>query len=245
MPIRYETDGAIAHVIVDRPEVHNAFDDALTEELAAAWARFEAGPERVAVVSGGASKHFTVGADLKNMPRDVWRSVPGIASPVRKPVIAAIHGHCVGVGVALVQAADLCVSEEGAKLLYSEPRLGLAYGLITGLASRVPHKFAMEMMLCGETIAAERAFDMGLINAITPRGGQVERAMTMARSIAQAAPKVVRWLKHGVDAEVLADGPTAHSLRALSSIRDMQESADSAEGRAAFVAKRPPRFEDR
>ena len=245
MPIRYETDGAIAHVIVDRPEVHNAFDDALTEALAAAWARFEAGPERVAVVSGGASKHFTVGADLKNMPRDVWRSVPGIASPVSKPVIAAIHGHCVGVGVALVQAADLCVSEEGAKLLYSEPRLGLAYGLITGLASRVPHKFAMEMMLCGETIAAERAYDMGLINAIAPRGGHVERAMRMAGTIALAAPKVVRWLKRGVDEQVLADGPTAHSLRALSSIRDMQDSADFAEGRAAFIARRTPRFEDR
>ena len=64
MTVRYETLGDIAHVVIDRPETHNAFDDAMVEQLRAAWLRFESGPERVAVVSGGRSRHFTVGADL-------------------------------------------------------------------------------------------------------------------------------------------------------------------------------------
>lgn len=245
MGIRYESDGTIARIAIDRPAAHNAFDDALTENLAAAWARFEAGTERVAVIHGGESRHFTVGADLKDMPSDVWRAVPGMASPVSKPVIAAVHGYCVGVGVALVQAADLCVAEAGGKLLYAEPKVGLAYGLITGLAGRVPHKFAMEMMLCGQPVAVERARDMGLVNAVAPAGGHLAGALEMAGWIAQAAPRVVRWLKRGVDTGVMADGPTAHALRTMTAIRAMQESADFAEGKAAFLEKRAPRFEDR
>ncbi len=245
MGIRYEADDGIARIAIDRLEAHNAFDDALVEALVGAWVRFEEGPERVAVVFGGESKHFTVGADLKHMPVDVWRAVPGVAVPVRKPIIAAINGYCVGVGVALVQASDLCVAEAGAKLLYAEPKVGLAYGLITGMAARVPHKFAMELMLCGQPVPVERAEAMGLVNAVAPAGAHLPRALEMARWIADAAPRVVRWLKHGVDAEVLGDGPTAHALRTMTAISAMQESADFAEGRAAFVEKRPPRFEDR
>ena len=89
MSIRYETHGLVARITIDRPQAHNAFDDTMVGELLAAWQRFEAGPERVAVVDGGSSRHFTVGADLKNMPRDVWQGVPGVAVRVSKPIIAA------------------------------------------------------------------------------------------------------------------------------------------------------------
>ena len=157
MGIRYTTQGPIARITIDRPEAHNAFDDAMVAELQAAWQRFEDGPERVAVIDGGSARHFTVGADLKHMPRDVWQGVPNVAVRVSKPVIAAVHGCVVGVGLAIVQAADLCIAADDASLIYAEPRVGLAYGLISGLAARIPHKLAMEVMLRGQPVDAARA----------------------------------------------------------------------------------------
>ncbi len=131
MGIRYATEGWVARITFDRPEAHNAFDDAMVAELLAAWRRFEDGPERVAVVDGGSARHFTVGADLKHMPRDVWQGVPGVATRVSKPVIAAVHGCVVGVGLALVQAADLCIAADDASgqiVLTIRPRQGFVNG---------------------------------------------------------------------------------------------------------------------
>jgi enoyl-CoA hydratase len=240
--VRYETLGDIAHVVIDRPETHNAFDDAMVEQLRAAWLRFESGPERVAVVSGGRSRHFTVGADLKHMPSDVWRGVPGVSVKVTKPIVAAIQGYAVGVGMALVQAVDVCVAADDAQLLYSEPKVGLAYGLISGLAVRIPHKFAMEVMLRGRPVPAARAERIGLVNEVVPAGTQVEAAMRIAADIAAAAPLVIRWLKESVDAQVLPDSPTVHALRTMSRVREMMDSHDFAEGRSAFVERRTPSF---
>ena len=196
----------------------------------------------MAVIDGGTSRHFTVGADLKNMPRNVWQGVPGVAVRVSKPVIAAVHGCVVGVGLALVQAADLCIAAEDASLIYAEPRVGLAYGLISGLAARIPHKLAMEVMLRGQPIGATRAERMGLVNQVVPAGEQLGAALSWAQGIAEAAPLVVRWLKESVDQDVLPAGPTAEALRTMTRVQQMIESQDFAEGRAAFIERRPPQF---
>lgn len=242
MGIRYESLGLVAHITIERPQAHNAFDDTMVAELLEAWRRFEAGEERVAVVDGGRSKHFTVGADLKHMPRDVWQAVPGVAQRVSKPVIAAVHGCVVGVGLALVQAADLCIAADDTSLIYAEPRVGLAYGLISGLAARIPHKLAMEVMLRGQPVPAERAERMGLVNQVVPAGQQVRLALDWAQGVAEAAPLVVRWLKESVDHDVLPEGPTARALRTMTRVQQMIDSRDFAEGRAAFVERRPPVF---
>lgn len=242
MLIRYETIGSVAHITIDRPAAHNAFNDAMVEQLLQAWRRFEVGPELAAVVSGGSSKHFSVGADLKDMPKDVWQGVPGLAVTVTKPIIAAVRGHCVGVGMALVQAADLCIAGEDAQMLYSEPRVGLAYGLISGLAARIPHKLAMEVMLRGKPIGARRAASMGLVNAVVPAGEEVAEALQYAREISEAAPLVIRWLKQSVDSHVLPDGPTVSALRTMTRIKEMIDSDDFAEGKMAFVERRAPAF---
>jgi enoyl-CoA hydratase len=204
--------------------------------------RFEAGAERVAVVSGGSSRHFTVGADLKNMPRDVWQAVPGVAVRVSKPIIAAVHGCVVGVGMALLQAADMCIAADDASLIYAEPRVGLAYGLISGLAARIPHKLAMEVMLRGQPIAAERAASIGLVNQVVPAGEQARTALAWAQGVAEAAPLVVRWLKESVDHDVLPEGPTTRALRTMTRVQQMIDSRDFAEGRAAFAERRKPIF---
>lgn len=245
MSVRYEVQGPVAHIVLDRPQAHNACNDAMVEALRCAWFRFESGPERVAVVSGGSSKHFTVGADLKEMPTDVWRAVPGVEVRVTKPVIAAVRGYCVGVGMALVQAADLCIASEDANLLYSEPKVGLAYGLVSGLAARIPHKLAMEVMLCAQPVSAARAERMGLVNAVTPPGEEVEVALKYAGQIADAAPLVIRWLKECVDAFVLPDSPTVPALRTMARVQQMMDSTDFEEGKSAFLARRQPQFHGR
>lgn len=242
MSIRYETEGLVALITIDRPLAHNAFDNAMVAELQAAWQRFEAGDQRVAVVSGGSSKHFTVGADLKNMPSDVWQAVPGVAVNVSKPIIAAVHGCVVGVGMALVQAADMCIAADDTSLIYAEPRVGLAYGLISGLAARIPHKLAMEVMLRGQPITAQRAASMGLVNEVVPAGEQTRKAMGWAQGVADAAPLVVRWLKESVDHDVLPAGPTTRALRTMTRVQQMIDSHDFAEGRAAFAERRKPVF---
>lgn len=242
MGIAYHTEGFVARITIERPQARNAFDDALASELLAAWQRFEAGPERVAVVDGGSSEHFTVGADLKNMPRDVWKCVPGVAVRVGKPVIAAVHGCVVGVGMALVQAADLCIAADDTSLIYAEPRVGLAYGLISSLAARIPHKLAMEVMLRGQPVDAARAERMGLVNMVVPAGQQARTAMSWAQGIADAAPLVVRWLKESVDHHVLPEGPATQALRTLTRVQQMIDSSDFAEGRNAFSERRAPVF---
>lgn len=242
MAIRYTTHGLVAQITIDRPEAFNAFDDDMVAQLQDAWRRFEAGPERVAVIDGGTSRHFTVGADLKNMPRDVWQGVPGVAVHVGKPVIAAVQGCVVGVGLAIVQAADLCIATDDTSLIYAEPRVGLAYGLISGLAARIPHKLAMEVMLRGQPIDAARAERMGLVNQVVAKDTQVAAALAWAEGIAQAAPLVVRWLKESVDRDVLPAGPTAEALRTMTRVQQMIDSHDFAEGRAAFIERRAPQF---
>lgn len=242
MGINYTTVGDVARISIERPEAHNAFNDAMVAELVQAWETFEKGPQRVAVVDGGSSRHFTVGADLKDMPQDVWRGVPGVAVRVSKPVIAAVQGCCVGVGLALVQAADMCIAAEDTSLIYAEPRVGLAYGLISGLAARIPHKFAMEVMLRGQPVDALRAERIGMVNAVVAPGRQVEVALEWAHGIASAAPLVIRWLKDCVDHDVLPQGPTVQALRTMTRVQEMIDSHDFSEGKAAFVERRNPTF---
>lgn len=242
MSIQYEALGRIARITFDRPDAHNAFNDSMVTALREAWRRFEQSEQRVAVVTGGDARHFTVGADLKDMPADVWQGVPGVGTPVSKPVIAAVQGYAVGVGMAVVQAADLCIASEDAQLLYSEPRVGLAYGLISGLAARIPHKLAMEVMLRAKPVPAQRALSMGLVNAVVPAGDLVETALQYAQDIADSAPLVVRWLKESVDRHVLPDSPTVHALKTMDRVREMIDSRDFAEGKDAFVSRRLPHF---
>ncbi len=145
--------------------------------------------------------------------------------------------------MALVQAADLCIAAEDTSLIYAEPRVGLAYGLISSLAARIPHKLAMEVMLRGAPVGAARAERMGLVNQVVPAGHQQTTAMAWAQGIADAAPLVVRWLKESVDHHVLPDGPTTQALRTMTRVQQMFDSRDFAEGQAAFAERRPPVFQ--
>ena len=243
--VTYERRGDVALVTIRRAERKNAFDDAVVFGLEKAWQRYAGSDERAAVLTSEGAEAFTVGADLKALPPEIWRAVPGVSVEIGKPLICAVFGHCIGVGVALAQAADLCVAAESTRFTYAEPKIGFAYGLITALASRIPHKIAMEMMLLGRPIGAERAYEAGFVNQVVKDGAQLEAALDLAREVASSAPMVVRWLKHGVDQHVMPKSHVESALHTMVGIGQMYDSIDREEGFASFREKRKPAFQDK
>jgi enoyl-CoA hydratase/carnithine racemase len=147
----------------------------------------------------------------------------------------------VGGGLVLAQFCDLLVAAENTTFLYPEAKVGFSGGLISSLAARIPHKVAMELLLLGDGISAQRAYEVGLVNKVVPAGEQVEAALDYARRLAANAPLVLSLLKRFV-ADTLPRGPSERAALARAQVDAVTNSADLAEGLAAFRAKRPPAF---
>ncbi|GHT93787.1 crotonase [Betaproteobacteria bacterium] len=240
--VLYESRDGIAEITINCPEKYNTLTHEVIDQLHAAWQRFEAGDDRVAILSGTGDKAFTAGANLKDIPHDLFRAIPGVGVPVHKPVIAAVSGLVIGGGIIFVQMADLAIAAENARFSYPEAKVGFAGGLVASLAARIPHKMAMELLLTGEAIDARRAYEIGLVNRVVPVGQQLEAAREMAQKIAANAPKVLALLKDFVG-QTLPKGPTeAAGIARARILDDINASADFAEGINAFQAKRQPNF---
>jgi len=238
--VTYEVEGKVAIITLNRPEKLNALSVELGEELAAAWQRFQEGPERVAILTGSGDRAFSVGADLQNPP-EIWPFAPGVGVHVDKPVVAAVNGICVGGAFILVQFCDLCVMAEDATFVYPEAKIGLSGGLISSLAARMPHKLAMEFMLLGEKMTAQRAYEAGLVNRVTSQEDLMPAAMEYATQLAGLAPLVLTTIKRHV-AEVLPKGPSEKAGLTRRDLQVIRESSDFKEGVASFREKRPPEF---
>lgn len=242
--IGYEVRDRVALITIRRPEKANAINRQVGIDLQAAWARFEAGDELAAVVTGEGDRAFSAGADVTDLP-ELWRAIPGIGAKIEKPVIAATAGHCIGGAIVLVQMCDLCVAAENTIFSYPEARLGFTGGMIAGLAARLPHKIAMELMLLARPMPAARAYEVGLVNAVVPTGRQVEEALAWANELATFAPLVLRTLKRFVNEQILPKGPSELLALAQRDLQVVQTSEDIAEGRAAFREKRRAQFKGR
>lgn len=238
--VSYDVEGQVAIITLNRPEKLNALSVELGQELAAAWERFQTGPERAAILTAAGDRAFSVGADLQDPP-EIWPFAPGVGVHVDKPVVAAVNGICVGGAFILVQFCDLCVMAEDATFVYPEAKIGLSGGLISSLAARMPHKLAMEFMLLGEPMSAQRAYECGLVNQITPKEELMEAAMSYATRLAGLAPMVLSTIKRHV-AEVLPKGPSEKAGITRRDLQAIRESSDFHEGVAAFREKRPPAF---
>ena len=238
--VTYEGDGTVARITINRADRLNRLDSSIIDGLHQAWHRFMATDEhRVAMVSGAGDRAFSAGADLKAVPHDLYRAIPGAGVPVDKPVVAAVRGWCVGGGMVLTTMADILIVGDDAKFSYPEVKVGFSGGLISNLATRIPHKIAMELLLVGDTIDAQRAYEVGYANAIVPADNVDETAMDWARRIAVTAPLPSRMLKRFVS-ETLPKGPTERAAIARVQVESINESADWEEGRAAFMEKRDP-----
>ena len=241
--VTYESRDHIAVITVNRPEKMNAFNPEVGEGFKAAWRRLNESDDRVAIVTGAGERAFSAGADVGN-PAENWSFMPGVGVEMRKPLIAAVNGWCIGIAVVLVQFCDLCVMREDAKFSYPEAQLGFCGGLIASIVARMPHKVAMELILVGEPMTARRAYEVGFVNKVVPAGEVMAEARAYARILANNAPLVVELLKH-FTGQCLPKGPAELSGITRMELARVADSADQQEGRAAFREKRKPVFTGR
>jgi len=245
--VTYESKDQVATITINRPDKMNALSNQLVLELRDAFQRLQDGDDRAAVLTSAGERAFSVGADLKDPPRDpeLWECMPGVGVMLDKPVIAAVHGYCVGGAYCLVEFADIAVADETADFFYPEAQIGFCGGLIAGLAARIPHKHAMEFMLTGIHYKAQRAYEIGMVNKVTPKGEHIAAAHEYARILADSAPLVVRTLKRFTRDPVIARGPSELSALARKELLAISRSEDQQEGGRAFREKRTPRFQGR
>src|SRR3954454_1264339 len=171
--VTVEERGPISIIGINRPEKLNAINKAVAIGLQQAFTEFDRSDQRVAILTGAGGRAFSAGAGVTGLP-EMWRCVPTLGITTEKPIIAAVRGWCIGGGLVMAMMCDLLVAAEGAKFSYPEGKVGITGGMIAGLAARIPHKIAMEMMLVGEPIGAERAYQAGLANKIVANGDEVE-----------------------------------------------------------------------
>ena len=242
--VTYESRDRIALITLNRPEKMNALSNGMVGEIREAMIRYRDSDDQCAIVRGAGDKAFSVGADITDPPRDpeLWECMPGVGVDVDKPLIAAVHGHCVGGAYVLVGLCDLAVAAEDANFFYPEAQLGFCGGLIASTAGRIPYKIAMEFMLTGKRFDANRAYEVGMVNKIVPAGQHVEGAMEYARILADSAPLVVGMLKRFVRETVVPKGPAELAGLARRDLLAVTRSDDQKEGGRAFREKRKPQF---
>jgi enoyl-CoA hydratase len=242
--VSVEERGPVSIVSISRPEKLNAINKAVAVELQAAFAAFDRSAQRVAILAGAGGRAFSAGADVTDLP-ELWRCVPTVGIITDKPIIAAVSGWCIGGGLVMAMMCDLLVAAEGAKFSYPEGKVGITGGMIAGLAARIPHKVAMEMMLVGEPMDARRAYQIGLANRVVPDGREVEEALALADKIVDLAPLALAAMKRFVNDRVLPKGPAELAARYGAELAAVRDSADAAEGVRAFKEKRKPRYQGR
>jgi enoyl-CoA hydratase/carnithine racemase len=249
--IRFEREGSILTITLDRPEVLNALHLDAHVELSRAFDAYASDPElRVAIVTGSGDRAFCVGTDLKSLAVTGDYEYPrgGFAGITKrfdlwKPVIAAVNGLCLGGGVEILAACDLAIASEHAEFGLPEPRVGLAAlggGALQRLARQMPMKDAMWLVLTGKRITAAEAHRVSLVNEIVPRGTALVRAHQIAREMLECAPLALEASKQVLLQSGIEPDLAAAMRRAYPAAERMLASDDAKEGPRAFAEKRKP-----
>jgi E-phenylitaconyl-CoA hydratase len=261
MAVRYEPDGRIALITLDRPEALNTFDRAMHLELHDAWMAFRDDPELVvAIVTGAGERAFSAGADVRTWgaPQGSTRAHPhgpgrhlwetrydwdlqgGL--DVWKPTIAAINGYCIGEGLTLALACDFRIASERATFQFPEVQIGVP--TIAG-AIRAPRVIglgaALELLLVGDRVDAARAYDMGLANKVVAHDDLMPEARRWAERLARNAPQAMAATKEmAVRSQAM---PFTEALRMGEAFRKLAGGTEDArEGVRAFREKRDPDY---
>lgn len=233
-------------VTMNRPEARNAMSKAMAEAMSAAWDRLDADPALACAVLTGAGGSFCSGMDLKGFLAGEIPVVRGRGfgaltewSP-RKPVIAAVDGNALAGGMELAIACDLIVASRDARFGIPEAKRGMVAGGggLVRLPRLMPRALAMELALTGEPIAAERAYEAGLVSVLSD-GPALDAALGLARKVGACAPLAVQASKAVVRDSWLWPEDEINA-RQGPYIRHVFESEDAREGARAFAEKRAP-----
>jgi enoyl-CoA hydratase/carnithine racemase len=257
--IHVEKEGALGWLVFDHPERRNAISHEMWEALPKAAQALEDDPAvRVVVLRGAGEVAFVSGADISEFEgrrtgaeaaadyeATTGRAFGAIAN-LRKPVLAMIHGFCVGGGLATALAADLRYAADDARFAIPAARLGLAYhpGGVEALVAVVGPSAAKEVLFSGRRYTAAEALALGLVNRVFPKAELEAGVRALAAEIAGNAPLTLASAKLVVR-ELARDAADRDRAGMLESIQRCFESADYREGVRAFLEKRPPRFEGR
>ena len=251
--VLYDKDEHVVTITYHRPERMNAINSQMRDALNAAWLHFRDDEDAWVAILTGAGRAFCAGADIREggaagtFAGTFWEK-PTINSfesglELFKPTIAAINGPCLGYGVTAVSFCDFVLASQRATFGFPEVRIGVP--TIVG-AIRMPQRLnwadAMELLLIGETVDAERARAMGLVWKVVPHDDLMAEARQLAERLCQSAPLAVRATKEvAVRARTL---PWVEAVRFGETMRLVAgNTADAAEGRAAVREKRSPRWQ--
>ena len=241
--VTYESRDHIAHITLRRPERRNALNTEMSAVLHEYWQRFASSDDRVALLSAEGD-HFCAGVDVTDASPQAWKGVPNVGAKIDKPLITAVQGWAVGAGFTLTMMSDLCVVDETAQFMFPEAKLGLFGGITASLVSRIPHKVAVEFMMLGDPLTARRAYEVGLVNRVLPKGQAHAGALEMAQRLADAAPLVLQTIKRAT-LETLPKSPAEIAYPQMGYLTEIVQSEDYKEGVAAFKEKRKARFTGR
>lgn len=246
----FRKEGHVAHVRLNRPAGLNAITPEMDGLLFDAWAAINDDPEIwVAILSAEGEKGFCIGADVSGGTDRTGRmalggGLTGIGGPLvtlRKPLIAAVQGFCVGGGFELAMCADLIVAAETAQFGLPETKVGIIgeCGVVHRAIRQLPHRIAMALILTGERIKAEAALHYGLVNEVVPFADLEATAQKWADKLMAASPLAVQAAKHAVLAR--RDMPLEVALMSkFEVIEAYADSADQKEGLAAAFERRKP-----
>lgn len=260
--VKTRLDGELLWVLIDRPEKRNALTPQMLIDLAAAVRTADEHPQVRAVIVHGNGPMFSAGIDimalaqskvdvgdrnparwLRRFAEDLQQALHAIEA-TEVPVIGALHGQVMGMGLELALAFDLRVASDDLRLSMPEPRMGLVadVGGTTRLARTIGPSRTKDLLMTGRSIDADEALAWGLVNRIAPTGELLDHAAALCRQIAQNAPMAVGLTKRIVDQ---GDGLDRHTQMALErwAQSELIVSHDAQEAVAAFFEKRPARFQ--
>lgn len=253
--VRTDREGHVVTLTLNRPDKLNALNEQLLRELLAAVADLQKDPTvRAAILTSAGEKAFAAGADIAAMASmtpleakafaELGHRVGAVIEEATFPVIAAVHGFALGGGCELALCCDFIYASDRARLGQPEVGLGIipGFGGTQRLARLVGVPRAKEMCMTGDTMSAEEALRVGLVNAVWPAAELMARTRETAKKIAEKGPLAIASVKRTMARGVEAPLPAATELEA-SAFASLFGSEDQREGMRAFLEKRTPSFQ--
>jgi crotonobetainyl-CoA hydratase len=254
--IRYELDGHVARVTIDRPAVLNAIDRAAHLELRRIWTAIEDDPDvRVVVLTGAGERSFCTGADVSTAGvaktgMEYWADLDpdgfgalSLRETLDVPVIARVNGYALGGGMEMVLGCDIVVAAETAKFGLPEPRIGrmpLEGGMVR-LPRQIPYHQAMGLLLTGRKVPAAELLRLGLVNEVVPADQLDDAVQRWVDDVLACAPLSVKAIKQTVQRTAHLGVREANTVRSPALVAALQ-SKDQDEGVRAFQEKRAPEW---
>ncbi|GJM16986.1 MAG: enoyl-CoA hydratase [Thermodesulfobacteriota bacterium] len=248
--IRNDTDG-ISNLILNRPKSYNSLSISSMKALIEQIKAVSGDPSVKVVILSGSGKGFCAGHDLKEMrrnpEREFYEKTFNVCAKMMmsiincpKPVIAKVHGIATAAGCQLVSTCDLAVTDENAKFATPGVNIGLFCSTpMVGLSRNVTRKHAMEMLLTGDFISAQRAYEIGLVNKVVPETELDNAAIEFATKIASKSPLTLKIGKEAFYKQLDKDMAGAYEYCSKVMVENMM-ARDAEEGIDAFLEKREP-----